>query len=303
MLPDGLVVEGPGTPGVFELEEGDLVFTPRFPFVDAARYVLVVDGERWPLVRPPAGGLSVSEVVAIYPTARVVPLNLLKLYVLFTSAMSEGWPARAVTVRRASDGAELEGVFLPMEPELWDTRRTRLTMLLDPGRIKRGLAPHEEAGYPLQEGQTVVVTIDPAWKDAAGLTLRSGAERRYEVGPAIRDRVDPGAWELTAPAAGSTDPLTVRFDRPLDRALLGRCLQVPGVPGVSAVGNEERSWSLHPDEPWRPGRHVLEIDTSLEDLAGNSLARVFDRDLTRPDDDPRPGGTVTLPFDVRNSQG
>jgi hypothetical protein len=28
------------------------------------------------------------------------------------------------------------------------------------------------------------------------------------------------------------------------------------------------------------------VDPRLEDLAGNSLARVFDRDLTRPEDAP-----------------
>jgi hypothetical protein len=33
--------------------------------------------------------------------------------------------------------------------------------------------------------------------------------------------------------------------------------------------------------------HELVVDPELEDLAGNSLRRVFDRDLTRPEDEPR----------------
>jgi hypothetical protein len=65
------------------------------------------------------------------------------------------------------------------------------------------------------------------------------------------------------------------------------------------VGAEERSWSFAPEAPWRPGSHELEIDTRLEDLAGNSVAHVFDRDLTRPEDDPGAAGTVTLGFELR----
>jgi hypothetical protein len=293
VLPDGLAAEGAGTPGAFEVEDGTLFFTPRFPFVDGASYVLVVDGERWPLERPSAPGEPTTEVAAIHPAASVVPVNLLKLYLLFSAPMSEGSALRAVSVRTA-DGEPLEGVFLPMEPELWNSRRTRLTMLLDPGRIKRGLAPHEEAGYPLREGDDVIVSVDAAWRDAEGRRLRAAAERRYRVGPAVREPVDPAAWTIEA----SARLLRVRFDRPLDRALLEHCLSVPGVAGLGTVGEGDRSWSFAPEAPWLPGRHELAIDTRLEDLAGNSLARVFDRDLTRPEDDPRPGGTATVAFDV-----
>ena len=66
--------------------------------------------------------------------------------------MSEGFAARGVQVLRADSGQPLQGVFLTMDPELWDPERRRLTLLLDPGRIKRGLVPNLEAGYPLNEG-------------------------------------------------------------------------------------------------------------------------------------------------------
>jgi len=260
--------------------------------------VVVVDGESWPLDRPPRASLPSTDVAAIYPTAPVIPLNQLKLYLHFSAPMSEGWAGRAVSVSRASDGRDVEGVFLPMEPELWDRRRMRLTMLLDPGRIKRGLAPHKEAGYPLHEGEAVVVKVDAAWRDADGTPLRAGGERRYQVGPAVRKQVDPAAWQIAEPQAGSTRPLTVSFDRPLDSALLQHCLGVQGVAGNVLVAEGECSWSFVPLAPWRPGNHVLTIDSRLEDLAGNSLARVFDRDLDDPHDDRRQEGTVSVAFEV-----
>jgi hypothetical protein len=34
----------------------------------------------------------------------------------------------------------------------------------------------------------------------------------------------------------------------------------------------------------------------LEDVAGNSVQRVFDRDLSNAEDTPRDGGPVELPF-------
>jgi hypothetical protein len=276
--------------GHFEMDENAICFIPRFPFLEGASYSLLVDNlEVWTIQRPARVGTPTTSVVAIYPSADELPVNQLKLYVHFSSPMSEGWATRAVHVRRADNDDPLDGVFLAMEPELWDRERRRLTLLLDPGRIKRGLVPNEEAGYPLIEGVPVVVIIDTQFRDAAGRPLRTGAERRYEVGPPVRARVDPKDWRCHCPTAGSTDPLTVKFDRSLDHALLEHSLWVSdaaGVPlaGRGSVGPGERSWQFAPQAPWEEGHYTVIVDPLLEDLAGNSLVRVFDRDLMRAED-------------------
>ena len=41
-----------------------------------------------------------------------------------------------------------------------------------------------------------------------------------------------------------------------------------------------------PTLPWSAGAHEIHVDAALEDLAGNSVRRVFDRDLSLPQDDP-----------------
>ena len=122
----------------------------------------------------------------LYPTADELPANQLKLYIHFSRPMSEGWAARAVHGRRVDNDEPLEGVFFAMEPELWNRKRRRLTLLFDPGRIKRGLVPNEEAGYPLIEEVPIIVSIDASFRDTAGRPLRTGAERRLEIGPALR---------------------------------------------------------------------------------------------------------------------
>jgi hypothetical protein len=242
-----------------------------------------------------------TEVVAVYPSTEELPVNQLKLYVYFSSPMSEGWAARAVQVRRADNHTPLEDVFLAAEPELWDRERQRLTLLLDPGRIKRGLAPHQEAGYPLIEGVPVIVTIISEFRDAAGRPLRADAQRRYQIGPPVRVRVVPSKWRCYYPAAGSMDPLIVEFDRPLDHALLQHSLWVNradgrALAGRGSVGPGERSWRFEPQAPWEKGQHQLVIDSWLEDLAGNSLIRVFDRDLTQAEDDPTDTRPVAIDF-------
>lgn len=296
--------------GRFELDGDAVCFVPRFPFVDGTSYSLLVDSnpdeggsdlEVWTVKRPARASAPTTDVVAIYPSSDELPVNLLKLYVHFSGPMSEGWAARAVRVRRGDNGEPLEHVFVAMEPELWDRERRRLTLLLDPGRIKRGLVPNEEAGYPLVEGVPIIVSIDASFRDAAGRPLRAGAERRYDIGPAVRARVDPAHWRFQAPAAGSTDPLTVEFDRPLDHALLEHCLWVTdeaGAPlaGRGSVGRDERRWQFEPRWPWIEGQHAMTVDPLLEDLAGNSLMRVFDRDLMRPEDAPADPHEVAIAF-------
>ena len=261
---------------------------------------LEVGPEIWTIPRPAPEETPTTSVVAIYPSVGELPVNQLKLYVHFSSPMSEGWAARAVGVRRADNGEPLEGVFLG-EPELWDRERRRLTLLLDPGRIKRGLVPNEEAGYPLIEGVPILVSIDVKFRDAAGRSLRSGAERRWDIGPPLRVRVNPLDWRCHCPTAGSTDPLTVEFDRPLDHALLEHSLWVDDAAGVTlagrgSTGSGEGTWMFQPHSPWEQARYLVMVDPRLEDLAGNSLIRVFDRDLTRAEDAPGDARQIAIDF-------
>lgn len=290
--------------GSFDEQDGTVWFVPRFPLVPGLLYSLLIDGVEAACIEVPAPASTPStDVVAIHPTAEEVPLNLLRIYVSFSAPMSEGYAARAVAVRRPDTGEPLDGVFLQMEPELWDSSRQRLTVLLDPGRIKRGLVPHAEAGYPLTEGVPVAVSVDPSFRDAAGTPLRAPAERRYRVGPAIRARVDPLAWRLTAPGAGSADALVVAFEHALDRALLRRCLMVldaamAPVRGAASTEEGDRVWRFQPASRWQAGRYTLLVDARLEDVAGNSVRRVFDRDLDLPEHTPIDADSVEVPFTI-----
>jgi hypothetical protein len=283
-------IEGlPAMAGRTVLDGQDLCFIPRFAFLEGTPYSVSVDGvTRATLVGPPDGRPATAEVVAIYPSAPDVPRNLLRCYVWFSTSMSEG--AAAECLRLVGDsGVPLAGALLPTEYELWDTAHRRLTVLLDPARIKRGLVSHREIGYPLRQGYPFRLVVDAGFRDARGAPLVAAAERTYGVGPDERRHLEPAQWSLEAPAAHSLEPLAVGFDRPLDHGLLLRCLHVTEpsgtrVSGRIEVGPSERSWQFVPAVPWRPGPHGLVVDHILEDVAGNSLSRVFDQDRARPGD-------------------
>jgi hypothetical protein len=147
------------------------------------------------------------------------------------------------------------------------------------------------------------LVVDAGFRDATGAALKSGAERSYRVGADLHGHVDPATWRLTPPAAASAEPLAVAFGRPLDSALLGRCLRVVGPEGVlggTPTRHEgEFAWRFTPDRAWRPGPHRLLVDPVLEDVAGNAVGRVFDRDLANPADQPMDTGIVEVPFTPR----
>lgn len=242
-----------------------------------------------------------TRVAAIYPSADALPENLLRFYVQFSGPMRRG---SAYEHARLFDsgGAEVKGVFLAVEPELWDPEATRLTLLLDPGRIKRGLASLDEQGTNLREGASYTLRIDPAWRDASGSGLVEGFEKTFSVVAADRTSPDAEQWVVEAPRAGSRDSLRVAFDEPLDQALLERMLFVEDsqgrvVRGVPKPIDGERSWEWLPDEEWGTGAHVLIIDPLLEDRAGNGLNRLFD-DVAGSSQDPSESEDLRLPFEV-----
>src|SRR4029450_9861973 len=100
-------------------------------------------------------------------------------------------------------GREVPGAFLALDQELWDPERRRLTLLFDPGRVKRGVRTNVESGAPLVAGRRYRLAIDDGWTDGNGAQLASGFEHAFDVGEADRRSPDPNRWRLTRPSPGT----------------------------------------------------------------------------------------------------
>jgi hypothetical protein len=258
---------------------------------------LILDG-------PPPG--PPARVAAVYPSTNEVPENLLRFYVQFTAPMSRGSVGRWIHLEDAR-GNPIELPCLDLAEELWDKDTRRLTLLLDPGRIKLGLRPQREEGPALEADHDVFLVVDSRWPDATGRPLGESWRRGFRVGPPDRTAVDPSRWRLAVPEARGRDALRVTFDEPLDHALLHRLVWIEDatgntIEGSIEIGSAERSWSFVPSSPWSAGDYALRAGRRLEDLAGNRVGRPFEVDLTKTgaEADARGGDEIpaSLPFTI-----
>jgi hypothetical protein len=302
--------------GAYSVQSGALRFEPQFPLEPGLSYRAIFQPDQLPgergLRNPPI--LSVfkaprrrpnpSTVVSqIYPSAARLPENLLKFYVHFSAPMSRGHIYEHIHLRDAA-GKDVELPFLEIDEELWNSDMTRLTLFIDPGRIKRGVRPLEEVGPALEAGKRFTLVIDSAWKDGDRNPLRESFQKTFEVGPPDRDPPDPAQWKIQPPQAETRDALTLTFPEPLDHALAQRVICVTSatgelLEGATALADQERRWTFSPARPWHRGSYHLVIQTTIEDLAGNNIGKPFEVDLVEPGQRRRANASVKLPFEVR----
>jgi hypothetical protein len=263
--------------GTYSVEGNALVFRPRFPLAPYVAYRVVSRGGVF-FSDPPRPPPPTTRVEHIYPSADVLPANTLKLYIRFSAPMSAGEAWGHIRLLDET-GKALQDSFL--DEELWDPEHQRLTVLSDPGRIKRGLAPAIEAGTPIIEGRHYTLAIDREWHDARGVALVEGSRKVFTGGPPVRASSDPKRWQVGVPNAGTSEPLVVHFPVPMDIALLQKMLSVSGIGGRIAIGHDETEWRFTPEAPWKPGSYRLAADRMLEDICGNRLDSPFDRDTRK----------------------
>ncbi len=286
-------------------EGGVLQFKPRFPLQRGLKYQTKLDpsilsppqtqnklqGKLQPQAKPLVQTFAIpklpkhkaAHIEAVYPSSPDLPENLLKFYLQFSAPMSIGDSYRYIHLRDES-GKAVELPFLELPQELWNADGTRLTLLLDPGRIKRGLKPREDSGPVLVSGHKYILVIDRAWPDAKGQVLSTGFEKKFRATAPDKTQPDPKTWRLAVPKAKSTQALTVKFREALDHAMLQhviRVLRADGtlVAGTINISDKETRWRFTPDNPWQAGEYRLAIATVLEDRSGNSIGRPFEVDL------------------------
>lgn len=239
------------------------------------------------LPRPPvAAALALcawesAHAQTAFPSGGSVPENLLRVSIEFAEPPPAGTAAGVRLTR--TDGTEIERAFYPQP--LWSPDGRALTLYLDPGRVKTGLAAHDAAGRPLSAGGVVELRL-------SGRVLR-----RWRVGPARTAAIDPSRWSVRPPRGGSRGPLLVVLNAPLDRraADLVAVADASGarVAGVAELVGAEGVWRFFPAAAWRPGRYSLRLHPDLEDPEGDRVGRSFEA-ATLAD-----GAAPALPFVVR----
>ena len=229
----------------------------------------------------PVANRDATRVVAVRAGGGDVPANLLRVYVEFSASMEPGAAYEHLHLLDSA-GREMKSVFLELREELWSADHRRLTILFDPGRVKRGIRSNVEMGAPLLAGQRYRLVIDSAWRDARNAPLASSYAQELRVRGVDSISPDPARWSLSSPRHGSHDALRVDFGEALDHALALRLVSVVDSSGARLLGSvdldrSDRVWTFVPVGPWPIGAR-LRVEPALEDLAGNNLVRPFDVD-------------------------
>jgi hypothetical protein len=296
-------VIGPGTPpgedlpdvfGRYQVLPDHIRFIPHFPFEPGVQYRASFDPR--PLDRPELTEVvtlefslpeernaTPSEVTQVFPSSDLLPENLLRFYLCFSNSMQRGRAEEQIRLLGPNGQPAADVLYRP-PVELWDKSMRHLTILLDPGRLKRGLGPNRELGPPLKAGKQYTLAIGSGMLDLSGRPLRESVYKRFLVTEAVRERIAVEHWRILSPGTNSRGPLSVMFPKPLDWGLLWHTIDVASEQGQSiagqvAIDQGERRWSFTPTSPWTAGSYNVRIASSLEDVCGNTFLEAFDRPL------------------------
>ncbi|MCI0464033.1 MAG: Ig-like domain-containing protein [Gemmataceae bacterium] len=290
--------------GAYAREGDSLIFTPRFPLLHGHRYraqfKVLAGKDKSTEYRVPARKLGPPATVEkIYPSGDVLPANHLRFRIHFSRPMRGGQEIFDQIRILDSDGEEIEAAWLT--DELWEGNDCVLILYIHPGRIKYGLLLRELLGPVLEPDQQYTLVIGADMLDNRGQRLGKEVRKKFRTIAEERARIELSKWKVQEPVVGTKQPLTLAFAAPLDRGGLETGLKVfdgsgKEVAGRIEVGAQERSWSFHPAQPWKATAYEVRVDGELEDVAGNTPLRPFDRDLKAPTPPPQ---RLTLPFRPR----
>lgn len=271
--------------GRYAFDGTSVAFSPAFGFEPGQEYLartVAQTGEAELTSFQIASEATVQDaaVMQIYPSGDVLPENSLRFYIHFATPMKPHVAFDYIRLRDALGNTD-EAAFMRFKQELWNEDRTRLTVLLDPGRIKRNVATNVELGPALLEGQRYTLQVEAGWPSADDRSVLPGFAKSFTVGSSLRSLPSLDFWEATRPCVGTQGSLYVTFDRPFDRHLLDQSIRVAGsdgrdIEGALIVGSGERSLIFTPDAAWSGDTIQLFVDATLEDVAANNFRDLLD---------------------------
>ncbi len=221
-------------------------------------------------------------VIEIYPTTDSIPVNILRFYIQFSQPMQEMNILKHVRLTN-QDGKNITGVFYENQYELWNQNRTKVTLVIDPGRVKTGLLANNTMGRAFDNGQYYTLNVDSLLLDFNDRNLaRSHTKTFVAVG---EDIIAPNqkTWSVSAPKPMSKQALHISFDDKIDHISAKTFIKVlhknNEVTGDIELRNGEQEWYFYPKKEWKKGDYQILIHPALEDICANSLNQIFDHQI------------------------
>jgi len=211
--------------------------------------------------------------------------KILKWYVRFSKPVNPAKIYDHIHLINNEDNVEVDRALLPLETPLLSEDGTLLTLWIEPGRQKRDLGPNRELGEVLTPGKSYTLVIDKDLKDREGISIQADYIHSFTV--ASPDRVQPTitSWVIEIPKNNTKESLRILLQESLDYGSLQNSLQLVDYSGEIVEGEFEirtnyKNIVFKPLQNWKRGSYVIQCKPVIEDLAGNNLERLFDRDVT-----------------------
>jgi len=291
----------PPVTGEWADQDGKLVFTPKYPLKAGTRYRVIGAAQPLDVRTPKAERRKPTVVTHIYPSAGELPENVLRFYIEFNQPMPRGDAYQYV--RLLSEEGKADPLpFVELDHELWNADQTRLTLLIDPGRIKKEVKPRIDLGPVFRDGKKYTLVVSGKWPTLDGGQLGKDVTKVIAARAPRAAGIEPKDWKI-APPSDTNRTLRVNFGYPLDYVIVSRSLSVIGPDGQAVAGSgeptdNEKGWKFNPEGRWSPGAYLLRVDTGLEDVSGNAVGRPFEVDLSRPRPKEIKASHVDIPFTV-----
>lgn len=272
--------------GSYHVDDQRVTFDPAFDFIEGQTYTVLThrsDRKVTEFTITTQNIYPTPQVIGIYPSGKNVPENTLRFYIHFSTPMA---PHKANDFIKLVDenGKADTAAFMTFAQELWNEDRTRLTLLMDPGRIKRGVAQNLTLGPALLAGSRYSIVIEGGWPSAISGQEAPHFEKHFAVSKALRNLPNTALWQFQRPRAATDDPMVISFDRPFDQQLAQTAITIrdadgQNIAGTVSVEDHEKTWRFLPSDPWATARIRVVVDAHLEDVAGNNFRDLLDHSV------------------------
>ncbi|PKP45716.1 MAG: hypothetical protein CVT95_08310 [Bacteroidetes bacterium HGW-Bacteroidetes-12] len=222
---------------------------------------------------------SKPKIIEVYPTTDSIPVNILRFYIHFSAPMQEMDILKHIKLTN-QDGKNITGVFFENQYELWNESRTEVTLIVDPGRVKLGLLANNTMGRAFDEGKKYTLIIDSLLMDFNDRKLSESFTKTFIAVKEDMQPPDPKSWKVLLPKANTKEAIVIDFKDKIDHISAYTLIKIikngTEIKGDILLVNEEQKWAFNPHKNWEKGSYQIHINSSLEDIAANSVNQIFD---------------------------
>ena len=225
------------------------------------------------------GQENMPKILAIYPTTDSIPVNILRFYVQFSAPMQEMDILKHIHLQN-EEGKNISGIFFENQYELWSENRTKVTLIIDPGRVKLGLLANNTMGRAFDVGKLYTLKVDSLLLDFNDQKLRNSFSKTFIAVQQDTIAPDTKKWELLLPKVNTCESLVINFNDKIDHISAQTLTKIrkgnKEIKGKISLQNGEEQWLFTPKNKWQMGEYQVIVHPKLEDIAANSVHQTFD---------------------------